>query len=171
MAGMYHSVNECKVELGVFRMSNADRISGIFWLVFSGLVSIESYSLGLGSLRQPGPGFLFFWTAIAMMILSIMVFIGAWAGKKVAEPPIPIFGKGNAVKIILVLLALFLYAFFMETLGFIPVTLLLFIFLLGVIEKKKWGFAIFVSVLVTGVSYWIFELWLKSQLPKGLLGF
>ena len=150
-------------------MRKADQISGIFWLFFSVFISIESYRLGLGTLHQPGPGFLFFWTAAAMGILSAAVIVRAWTGRKTGEPESPVFGKENALKIILVLLALFLYAFFMETLGFIPITLLLFIFLLGIIEKKRWGFAVWVSVVVTGISYLVFEIWLKSQLPKGLL--
>ena len=149
-------------------MSKADRISGIFWFVFSAAICIESYRMGLGSLHQPGPGFLFFWTAAAMGILSVAVIVRAWTGRKGEEPENAIFGKENALKIILVLLALFLYAFFMETLGFIPITLLLFIFLLGWIEKKKWALTIFVSIMVTAISYLVFEIWLKSQLPKGL---
>ena len=152
-------------------MSKADRISGIFWLFFSGLICIESYRMGLGTLHQPGPGFLFFWTAVTMGILSIVIFVRAWVSKKAGGPEGSIFGKENVLKIIFVLLSLFLYAFFMETLGFIPVTLLLFIFLLKMIEKKRLGFTIFVSVVVTGISYLIFEIWLQSQLPKGLLGF
>jgi len=150
-------------------MNRADRISGIFWLLFSGFICAESYRLGLGGLHQPGPGFIFFWTAAAMGVLSIPVIVRGWAGKKTEESEGPIFGKENVLKIILVLLALFLYAFFMETLGFIPVTLLLFIFLLGWIEKKKWALTIFVSIMVTAISYLVFEIWLKSQLPKGLL--
>jgi putative tricarboxylic transport membrane protein len=150
-------------------MNKADRISGIFWLFFSGFICIESYRMGLGNLHQPGPGFIFFWTAVAMGVLSIAVFVRAWAGKKTGEPEGPLFGKENVFKVILVLLALFLYAFFMETLGFILITLLLFIFLLGWIEKKRWGLTIFVSLMVTAISYLVFEIWLKSQLPKGLL--
>jgi len=150
-------------------VSKADQISGVFWLFFSVFISIESYRLGLGNLHQPGAGFIFFWTAVAMGVLSIAVFVRAWAGKKTGEPEGPIFGKENVLKIILVLLSLFLYAYFMETLGFIPITLLLFVFLLGMIEKKRWGLTIFVSVAVTGISYLVFEIWLKSQLPKGLL--
>ena len=152
-------------------MGRADRISGMFWLLFSVFISIDSYRMGLGTLHQPGPGFLFFWTAVVMGILSIVVFVRAWAGKSAEGPESSIFGKENVLKIIFVLLSLFLYAFLMETLGFIPVTLLLFIFLLRMIEKKRLGFTIFVSVVVTGASYLIFEIWLKSQLPKGLLEF
>ena len=152
-------------------MSSADRISGIFWLLFSVFISIESYRLGLGNVHQPGAGFIFFWTAVAMGVLSIAVFVRAWFGKKTGARESPVFGKENVLKIILVLLSLFLYAFFMEAMGFIPITLLLFIFLLGMIEKRRWVFTIFVSVSVTGISYLLFEIWLKSQLPKGILGF
>ncbi len=152
-------------------MRKADQISGIFWLFFSGFICVESYRLGLGTLHQPGPGFIFFWTAFVMGILSIAVLIPAWTKKKTGELEGSLFGKENMLKIIFVLLSLFLYALFMESLGFIPVTLLLFIFLLGIIEKKSWGLTIFVSVAVTGISYLLFEIWLKSQLPKGLLGF
>jgi len=152
-------------------MSSADRISGIFWLLFSVFISIESYRLGLGNVHQPGAGFIFFWTAVAMGVLSIAVFVRAWFGKKTGARESPVFGKENVLKIILVLLSLFLYAFFMEAMGFIPITLLLFIFLLGMIEKRRWVFTIFVSVAVTGISYLLFEIWLKSQLPKGILGF
>jgi putative tricarboxylic transport membrane protein len=152
-------------------MGRADRISGIFWLLFSALVIIESYRLGLGTLHQPGPGFLFFWASIALGIMALVVLIRAWISQKAGEPKISIFGTQNTRKIILVLISLFLYAILMETLGFILVTLLLFIFLLGIIEKKKWWFTVFVSVVVTVIAYLIFEIWLKSQLPKGLLGF
>jgi hypothetical protein len=48
---------------------------------------------------------------------------------------------------------------------------MLFLFLLGIIEKKKWSLTIFVSVAVTVASYLIFEVWLRSQLPRGLLEF
>ena len=152
-------------------MGRADRISAVFWLCFAILVTIESYRLGLGTLHKPGPGFLFFWTSIFLGIMSLIVLIRAWVGKKTGEPKESIFGKQNTRKIIFVLISLFLYAIFMETVGFIPVTLLLFIFLLGIIEKKRWFFTAFVSIVVTACAYLIFETWLKSQLPKGFLDF
>ena len=149
----------------------ADRISGIFWLVFSLFITVESYRLGLGTLHRPGPGFLFFWTSIVLAIMSLIVLVRAWSLKEAEEVEEAIFGKQKPRKIVLVLLSLFLYAIFMEILGFIPITLLLFVYLLGIIEKKKWPYTIFVSVAVTVASYLIFETWLQSQLPKGILGF
>ena len=118
--------------------SNQRDLLASFFRVF---VSIESYRLGLGNLHQPGPGFLFFWTGVAMAILSIAVLVRAWTRRK-AEDRRPYLREGESFENHSVVLSLFLYAFFMERLGFIPITLLLFIFLLGMIEKKKWGLTI-----------------------------
>ena len=150
-------------------MSKGDRISGIFWLIFAVFVSIESYRLGLGTLYHPGPGFLFFWAAIVLGIMSLIILVRAWRNKESEEDRIHLFGKLNIRKMILVMISVLLYALLMEKFGFIPITFLLFIFLLGVVEKKKWFFTISTSVLVTGITYLIFEIWLKSQLPKGFL--
>lgn len=149
-------------------MSKADRISGIFWLIFSVFISIESYNLGLGSLLKPGPGFFFFWTGVLLGIMSLVVILRS---RRLGEAKEPIFGKINIVKILLVLILLFLYALLMEKIGFILVTLGLFILLLGMIEKKRWAFTLFASFVVTLITYLIFEIGLKSQLPKGLLEF
>jgi putative tricarboxylic transport membrane protein len=148
-----------------------DRASGLFWLIFSAFVSYYSYKLGLGTLHQPGPGFLFFWIAIVIAILSLIVMVRSLKKRPPEEAQQPTFGKKNVTKIVLVLISLLFYALFMEWLGFLIVTLLFFIFLLGVIEKKRWLFAILVSLIVTAISYLVFETALQSQLPKGLLDF
>jgi len=36
-------------------------------------------------------------------------------------------------------------------------------------EKKGWVFSILVSLVVTAAAYTLFEVLLKSQLPKGIL--
>lgn len=148
-------------------MGKADRISGIFWLALAVFVGIESYRLGLGTLQQPGPGFLFFWAAIILGIMSLVIIIGAGRHKKAEESNY--LTIQNIGKIILVLISVFLYAFLMEKLGFIAITCLFIIFLLGIVEKKGWVFTISTSVVVTALAYLLFETWLKSQLPKGFL--
>jgi putative tricarboxylic transport membrane protein len=152
-------------------MGKADRISGPFWFIFSVFISYESYKLGLGALRHPGPGFFFFWTGIVIASLSLVVIVRSFK-KRPGEEAIPsIFRKWIITKLVLVLISLFLYALLMEWLGFLIVTLLLFIFLLGAIEKKRWPIVVLVSLIVTALSYLIFEVGLQSQLPKGPLEF
>jgi len=152
-------------------MGKADRISGFFWFIFSVFISYESYKLGLGALRQPGPGFFFFWTGIVTAILSVTIILRSFRKPSPDEAKESILGKWNVTKLVLVVISLFLYAVLIEWLGFLIVTLLLFIFLLGVIEKKRWWFAVSVSLLITALTYMVFEVGLQSQLPKGLLEF
>jgi len=152
-------------------MGKSDRISGAFWLCFSILMIIQSYRLGLGKLNHPGPGFLFFWVNIALGIMSLVVVFKGWARKKGEEDQPALFEGDRMSKIIFVLLALFIYVLLMETVGFLPMTFLLFIFLLGIIEKKKWFFTVFVSIVVTVISYLIFQIWLQCMLPYGVFAF
>jgi putative tricarboxylic transport membrane protein len=150
-------------------MVKADRISGIFLILFSIWMVIESQRMGIGTLRMPGPGFIIFWAAVAVGIMAIAVVLRTWTSGESGKPEGPIFEKKNLPKIGLVILFLFLYAFFMESLGFIPVTLLLFVLLLGWIEKKSWLLVGVTSILVTAIAYFIFDVWLQAQLPAGLL--
>ena len=152
-------------------MGKLDRISGSFWFLFSLFISYQSYKLGLGTVNQPGPGFLFFWTGIVVAMLAITVIIKSLGKQGEEEAKDQAFGKKSVTKVVLVLVALFVYALVLEWLGFFVSTLLLFMFLLGFIERKKWWFAVLVSCAVTLCSYLIFETGLQSQLPKGILGF
>jgi putative tricarboxylic transport membrane protein len=152
-------------------MAKADRFSGLFWFVFSLFFSVSAYRLGMGTLHQPGPGFFFFWTGIAVALMSLGIIVKSFRKRPGDEDKHAIFGKSKIRKVCLVLLSIFLYALLMEHLGFLIVTLALFLFLLGVIEKKRWLFAVLVSVAVTCIAYLVFEVGLQSQLPKGVLEF
>jgi putative tricarboxylic transport membrane protein len=150
-------------------MGKAEQISGIFWMTFGAVIAFESWRLGLGSLRQPGPGFLNFWAGLGLAGMALADLIQTRAVSKGEQPGKPAARDQNTRKILPFLVSVFLYAALMETLGFILVTFLLFLFLLGVIERKHWRFTIPVSIAVTAVSYLIFEVWLMSQLPRGIL--
>jgi putative tricarboxylic transport membrane protein len=152
-------------------MGKSDQISGSFWFLFSLFISYESYKLGLGTLHQPGPGFLFFWTGLIVATLALVIILMSARKASPDEVTDQVSNKRNVTKVALVLTALFAYALLMEWLGFFIVTLLLFVFLLRIIEKKKWWFAILVSLIVTASSYLLFEVGLQSQLPKGILGY
>lgn len=150
-------------------MGRADVISGAFWFVFSALSCYLSYELGLGNLYQPGPGFFFFWTAVITAVLSIAVTVRGFKMAAEEKEEGQAIRKGNIVKVVFVLAALFCYAMLVEWIGFIVLTFLLFVFLLAFIEKKRWIVSISIALLVTVLSYLLFETALQSQLPKGLL--
>ncbi len=127
--------------------------------------------MDLGSLNAPGSGFIFFWMGIVMVGLSLGVLIQAM-GEAAAPGELKkiLWTEIRWKKIISVLAALLLYAYFFATLGFILSTIPLLIFLFKVVEPQSWMKAILGSIITTLAAYGVFQLWLGSQLPSGLLG-
>ncbi len=142
----------------------------MIWLVFSVAVCVESYRLNIGNLHNPGPGLYPFGIGLIMVFISITVFLSSIFGQKRNEPAEEPEEEANKKTLILVIAALFVYAVILEALGFVLSTFFFILFLLTVIEKKKWYAAISFSVLTTVMIYAVFNLWLDSNLPRGILG-
>jgi putative tricarboxylic transport membrane protein len=148
-----------------------DIISSLFWMALGLWICYGGYKLELGTLHDPGSGFIFFWMGVIMIGLSVIVFIQAL--KEIAVPGElkKVFWSEIRVTIILsVLAALLLYAYVFSLLGFILSTGLLLIFLFKVVEPQIWTKAVLGAVISTLTAYAVFHLWLGSQLPKGILG-
>lgn len=151
-------------------MRRLDIGSSIFWLVFSAFVSIHSLSLGLGNLREPGPGFLFFWCGVVMAILSVGVLVPALIRRASKGGHEDVFGNVNWKKVITVLAAIILYGIAFERLGYLISTFLLVFFLLAAIGAKRWYVVLLVASASSFLSYVLFDLWLQVRLPKGFIG-
>ena len=140
----------------------------LFWVALGILVCYGATRLGLGSVTEPGSGFIFFWSGLILVVLSFMVLA---EGLRSTEEMAHETGDMNWVKIVLVLLSLMLYAFFLERLGFVVTTFVLLSFLLGWIERTNWVRSFSIASTAALGSFAIFELWLKIRLPKGIFGF
>jgi len=147
-----------------------DLISSLFWLVIGVGVSYGGYDLELGTLHDPGSGFMFFWVGLLMMGLSLGIFIQALRKEGMAGELKTLWSGVQWKKVIYVLVALVLYAFAFQFLGFIVCTILLLIFLFKVVEPQRWSVAIFGAVLSALTTYLVFKIWLGTQLPQGILG-
>jgi len=153
-------------------MRRYDQMSSLVWLAFAIYICIASSRLHFGSFDHPGPGFLPLLVGIFLGIFSIIAFLQAYLSK-VTEETIPCwYPKERWKKLIGVLAAMFIYAFCLEILGFLLSTFLLLVFLFRAgMESQRWLVAIGGSAIASFSSYAVFELWLKTQLPRGLLGF
>ena len=147
---------------------NAVSAVALFWVAVGILVCYGATRLGLGSVTEPDSGFIFFWSGLILVLLSLVALAESARG---SEKEIPETGEMKWVKITLVLLSLLLYAFFLERLGFVITTFVLLSFLLGLIEGTNWARAFGVASAAVLGSFAIFELWLKIRLPKGIFGF
>jgi putative tricarboxylic transport membrane protein len=109
---------------------------------------------------------------IFLGIFSIIAFLQAFLSKETEEIVQSWYPKKRWKKLIWVLVAMFAYAFCLEILGFLVSTFLLLVLLFRAgMEPQRWLVAIGGSAIASISSYAVFELWLKTQLPKGILGF
>jgi putative tricarboxylic transport membrane protein len=147
-----------------------DIISSLFWMAMGIGICSGGYGLDLGTLHDPGSGFMFFWVGIIMIGLSLGIFIRAMKETAVAGELKTLWTGIRWKKVVFILVALLLYAYVFVPLGFILSTILLLIFLFKAVEPQRWSWAILGAIISTLAAYGVFHLWLRSPLPKGFLG-
>lgn len=150
----------------------AEQISSLFWLGF-GLLSIYgSTKLGLGTLSEPGSGFLAFLAGLFICLMALINFLWSllaqggrqsyfsslWAGVSWFRP------------LILVLLLLgFIMA--LEKIGFILSSFFIMLAMLKGLENLSWTKAVLISGISMASAYFLFVSLLKVSLPRGLIWF
>ena len=139
--------------------------TSLFLLAFAILYCAESLRLGMGSIHNPGPGFIPFFSGCLLGLLSIAIFIhGRFTKEGTAG-----FGKSSK-KGLWILGSLLLYVVFLDRLGFLITTFLFLILSLLSFQPRRWTGILLISSITVIVSYLVFGAWLKVQLPKGILG-
>ena len=151
---------------------NAQRLGSLFWLAI-GLISIYgSLLLGLGSMREPGSGFLSFLAGCFMCIMAVVVLVQSFIQGQEVQPKLASLWEGvNWRRPLIITLLVLGFILFLEKLGFILSSFLLLFILLKSVEKFSWRKAILIPVITMGCTYLIFDFFLKATLPKGFLGF
>ncbi len=144
----------------------------IFWLAIGIFVAIHAYQLGVGKFRSPGPGFIFFFAALFLVVLSVMDLTIAYIGRSKTDNKIDSIWIGvKWQRLLLVLMALLAYAYFFNIWGFILPTFFLMVFLFKMLEPTKWSLAIIGSIITIIIFYFVFKIWLDVPFPKGFMGF
>jgi putative tricarboxylic transport membrane protein len=149
---------------------NREEGSSLVWLGLAIIICIGSLRLSLGSFQNPGPGFFPFIAGLVVGVLAATMYFQARraAAASAKETKRPLWtNPGGVKKVVLTTIALLVYAIGMGYLGFLISTFIFFVFLLRTIEPQRWGLVILESLLASGISYVIFEIWLQAQLPRG----
>lgn len=154
-------------------MKKRDLVSSTFWILVGVLFCIGAVKYRFIHLGSLGAGFFPFMAGMALICLSVIVLISAVSLKKEdrVEFKEPFFLERDSLKkLLLAIVALLVYAFALNYLGFLLATFLFMIFLLRFIERQRWV-TIFITALATSVAtHLLFKTWLQVQLPRGILG-
>lgn len=152
-------------------MDRYDKITSSLWFCLGLYVAIKASSIGIGSMSNPGPGFIFLWGGMGLCLFSMIVFVSAHFGKSGGKQKASLWKGIRWEKIILLILSLLIFTYFFEKIGFVVCVLLLMVYLFKGIEYQKWSIAILSAVLTSLMAYVVFALFLGCQLPRGILPF
>lgn len=148
-----------------------DKLGSLIWIVISIFICVKSAQIEIGALRRPEPGFFPFWVGIGLGMLATVLLIKTWASDGLARKTLNLFKGVSWGRVTLVLCSIFLYALFLEDVGYLVTTFLLMAFLFGIMSRTRLLAILACSLLTTLGTYIVFYLWLKVQLPKGLFYF
>ena len=148
---------------------DANLWTGLFLMIFSGAVISEAIELEIGTLHNPGSGFMIFGAACVLGLLALHQFIKSLysKGRQVEGASEEIHWK----RIVSVILANIIYIFLLQPVGYLLSTFLLLCFLFQIREKGRWVSAVGGSALTSFLSYLVFSRMLQLNLPRGLIPF
>jgi putative tricarboxylic transport membrane protein len=147
-------------------MKTADTLAALFWLAIAAAITASGWNLRVGTIADPGSGFMIFWVGAAMTVLCLGALALAlrqprtqrladlWAGL-----------RWHHVPYVAALLAL--YAWLLPALGFPLVTVALLLILFKTIEPQGWIAAVIGAATITAITYLVFARLLGTQLPVG----
>jgi len=151
-------------------MKTHDLVSSLFWIGFGAVFCAYALQYGLvGGPGIPGPGCLPFIVGIALIVMSLTIFIPAAAGlKKKGAPGRERFfpEKRSWRNLLIALTGLLGYGIFLESLGYLLTSFLFMVLVLRWIEPQKWTTVIVFAALSAALTYALFT-GLKVELPAG----
>jgi putative tricarboxylic transport membrane protein len=150
----------------------AERVGNLFWLAVGLITLYGSFYLGLGTLREPGSGFLPFLAACFVCFMTVIATLQSFIKRKEARAKLSSLWEGTDWKRALIITFLTLgFSLALEWLGFMLSGFLLMVIIFKWEEKISWAKTLIISVVTLSCTYLLFDYFLKSTLPKGFLGF
>jgi putative tricarboxylic transport membrane protein len=146
-------------------MAWKDRLSGILFLIFSGVTIYLALRLPMGRMGKPGPGIFPLLLSVVIAFLALSLFLRTLRSKgDLGTEEIP----STKWRLVYLLGDLCLYVFLLRPLGFL-ISTWIFLILLKPIIKKKWIPILLGSLFVSAAFFFFFNYLLKVELPMGIL--
>jgi hypothetical protein len=144
----------------------SDQFSGLMLLALALYVGWENRAYPLGTLQEPGPGYMPLLLAISLGALGLLV--AAWGGR---TAPLTSIKWGEALRAATILVACGAATFALERIGYRLTVIVLLVFFLGVLERRPPLAVAAVALGFSFASFYIVGDLLKVPLPRSPWGF
>jgi putative tricarboxylic transport membrane protein len=148
------------------KLNNSELWGGLVGLGLGVFVIWSSFKLKIGTINDPGSGYVLFYTGILMCLFALTIVVAAvteggptfgsrWEGARWTKPAV-------------LIACLVVYCFALEPLGFLVSSIPLMLLLLRAIDPVRWPLAIPLAVLAPLGVWWVLKRVLLIQLPAGI---
>jgi putative tricarboxylic transport membrane protein len=155
--------NDSNVKL---RLNNSELWGGLIGLALGAFVVWSGLKLKLGTINDPGSGYVLFYTGLLMCAFAVTIIVSA-----VTEGG-PTFGSRwvntRWTKPLIVIACLAAFSLALGTFGFLLSAIPLMVLLMRLIDPVRWSLTIPISFLVPLGMWWILKRGLLIQLPSGI---
>jgi hypothetical protein len=148
------------------RSLRSDQFSGLLLLALGLYVGWESRAYPVGTLQEPGPGYLPVLLAVLLGVIGLLV---AWSGSK--SVPLASLKWPEATRAIVILAACAVATFALERIGYRLTVMVLLVFFLGVLERRRPLPVALVALGFSLASFYIVGDVLRVPLPRSPWGF
>ncbi|HXI04793.1 MAG: tripartite tricarboxylate transporter TctB family protein [Bradyrhizobium sp.] len=149
-----------------FRLNNSELWGGLIGLALGIFVLRSGLKLKLGTIHDPGSGFVLFYTGLLMCAFAATIMFAAlteggptfasrWKDARWSRP-------------IIVIACLIAFAFALDPFGFLLSSIPLMLLLMRLIDPVRWEIAVPVSILVPAGMWWLLKHGLGILLPSGM---
>src|SRR4051794_15071603 len=148
------------------KLNNSELWGGVIGLALGAFVIWSSFRLKIGSINDPGSGYVLFYTGILMCLFAGSIIVAAvteggpsvasrWEGARWGKPAV-------------LIVCLIAYCFALEPLGFLLSSIPLMLLLLRAIDPVRWAVALPLAAAAPLGMWWLLKHVLLIQLPVGL---
>jgi hypothetical protein len=148
-------------------------MEGFFWTIIGLIICSISWKAGLGSFQEPGSGFIGFICGGLILVLGVILILSRFSSKILPDTrPLSrqVFREAPVLMLLVTVMSLVVYGFFLEILGYNIATFLVMwvlFYLFYERGRRQLIMSGLASLMTTGITYVVFEIWLRSQLPHG----
>jgi hypothetical protein len=148
-------------------LGKRDLVPAIVWIILGILLFIGSYKLHIGCLRDPGPGMIFFFLGIILILLSLPIVVRSLRNiKNEKKKEKSIWAGVDLWKIGVTVVILFAYGFILEGIGFSVGTFCCLFFLFKIVGSEKVVKSLLLTSITVISAYLLFIIALKVQMPS-----
>lgn len=148
--------------------NTVEMVTAVVTFLIGMVMMFDSYKIGWGwAIEGPQAGYFPFRIGAITCIASIVIFLRAFSGKKHHLESFVTWEKFKLV--LMVLVPTLVYVLVTQVIGIYVASTLFIGAFMRVMEKTGWLKTVLVSVSVSAVLFWMFEIQFLVPLPKGPL--